>query len=266
MMSTIALRREGRSDGEIVLAVLAVCAAAWAVTADRMAGMDAGPASALGPIGWFTLTWLVMMAAMMLPAVAPMVVVYGRRARSRSALVAFTVGYLAAWLLAGLLAYAAIDSVRAAGPGFLRWDDGGRFVCAAVIAGAGAYQLCRPKRAFLRRCCDRVAFVDQHSRPGVPGALRIGVEHGRDCVGASWALMAALFAIGVMSLPWMVVLAVLIAAERLLPRATRPAIAVVFVVLAIGVALVPTRVPALTVPQATPPTPMEMADLSEGTR
>jgi predicted metal-binding membrane protein len=257
-MSTIALRPESRSDGGIVLAVLAVCAAAWAVTADRMAGMDAGPASALGAIDWFTLTWLVMMAAMMVPAVAPMVVVYGRRVRSRLALVAFAVGYLAAWLLAGLLAYAAIDGVRAAGLGFLSWDDGGRFVCAAAIAGAGAYQLSTPKRAFLRRCCDRVSFVDQHLRPGVPGALRMGVEHGRDCVGASWVLMAALFALGVMSLPWMVFLAVLIAAERLWPRAARAAVAVVFVVVAIGVALVPTSVPALTVPQTTPPTPMQM--------
>jgi predicted metal-binding membrane protein len=68
--------------------------------------------------------------------------------------------------------------------------------------------------------------------------------------------MAALFALGVMSLPWTIFLAVLIAAERLLPLATRVAIAIVFVVLAIGVALVPTRVPALTVPQATPPMQM----------
>jgi predicted metal-binding membrane protein len=70
--------------------------------------------------------------------------------------------------------------------------------------------------------------------------------------------MAALFAIGVMSLPWMGFVAVLIAAERLWSRAARAAIAVGFVVLAIGVALVPTSVPALTVPQATPPTPMQM--------
>ncbi len=257
-MSAIALRREGRSDGTIVLAVLALCAGAWAVTADRMAGMDAGPASALGEIGWFMLSWLVMMAAMMLPAVAPMIVVYGRRVRSPSALVAFAIGYLAAWLLAGLLAYAAIDSVRAAELGFLSWDGGGRFVAAAVIAAAGAYQLSRLKQVFLRRCCDRVAFFDRHLRPGVRGALRMGVEHGRDCVGASWALMAALFALGVMSVAWMVFLAVLIAAERLLPGATRKTIAVVFVVLAIGVALVPTRVPALTVPQATPPMQMQM--------
>ena len=145
-----------------------------------------------------------------------------------------------------------IDGVRAAGLGFLSWDDGGRFVAAAVIAGAAVYQLSRFKRAFLRRCCDRVTFVDGHVRSGVPAALHKGVEHGRDCVGASWALMAALFALGVMSLPWMVFLAVLIAAERLRPRATRAVIAVVFVVLAIGVAVVPTRVPALTVPQATP--------------
>ena len=114
------------------------------------------------------------------------------------------------------------------------------------------------KQVFLRRCCDRVSFLEQHARPGVSRALRTGAEHGRDCIGASWALMAALFALGVMNLAWMVFLTVLIAAERLLPRATRPVIAVVFAVLSIGVAVVPTRVPALTVPKATPSTPMRM--------
>lgn len=87
-MSTLALGRQDRSDGGIVLGVIAVCAVAWGLAANRMAGMDAGPTSELGGIGWFMLTW-VMMAAMMLPAVAPMIVVYGRRARGRSALVAF---------------------------------------------------------------------------------------------------------------------------------------------------------------------------------
>lgn len=258
MMSTITLRRDGRSDGRIAFVLVAVCAGAWTVTANRMAGMDEGPTSALGGVGWFALTWLVMMAAMMLPALAPMVVAYGRRVGSASALVAFATGYLATWLLAGLLAYAAIDSVRAAGLGFLSWGTGGRFLSAAVIAGAGVYQLSRLKQEFLRRCCDRVVFFDQHLRPGAPSAVGMGVEHGLDCVGASCALMASLFALGLMSLPWMVFLAVLIGAERLLPRAARTTIAVVFVVLAIGVALVPTRVPALTVPQAAPPKTMQM--------
>jgi predicted metal-binding membrane protein len=258
MMSTMAVGRAGRRDVRLVLAMLAVTAAAWALTADRMAGMDAGPTAELGGIGWFALTWLLMMAAMMLPALTPMVVTYSRRAGSPVARVTFAAGYLAAWLAAGFVAYAAIQAVRAGGLGFLSWHEAGRFVGAAVLAGAALYQLSSPKRSFLRRCCERATFVDQRFRPGAPGALRMGIEHGGDCVGSSWALMAALFALGVMSLPWMAFVALLIATERLLPRTTRAAVAVVFVVLATGVALVPDRVPGLTVPEATSSSQMQM--------
>jgi predicted metal-binding membrane protein len=127
-----------------------------------------------------------------------------------------------------------------------------------VIAGAGVYQLSKPKRAFLRRCCERSTFVDEHFRPGAPGALRMGVEHGGHCVGSSWALMSALFALGVMSVTWMALVAVLIAAERVLPRATRMAVVLVFATLGIGVALVPGRMPGLTVPETQSMSQMQM--------
>src|SRR4051794_7603240 len=257
-MTTFALRRSGRSDARLVAAMVAGTAAAWALTVDQMDGMDSGPASALGGIGWFTLTWLLMMAAMMLPALTPMAVAYNRRARSRVSTAGFAAGYLAAWVAAGFVAYAAIETVRAAELGFLSWNEAGRFVAAAVIAGAGLYQLTTPKRLFLRRCCERTRFVDEHFRPGTAGAVRTGMEHGADCVGASWALMAALFALGVMSLTWMALVAVLIAAERLLPRGTRLAVGVVFVALATAVALVPERVPGLTVPGTTSSSQMQM--------
>jgi predicted metal-binding membrane protein len=257
-MTTMALRRAGRSEGRLVVAMLALTAAAWALTAERMAGMDAGPASELGDVAWFTVTWLLMMAAMMLPALTPMAVAYSRRAGSPAATAAFSAGYLAAWLAAGFVAYAAIETVRAFELDFLSWDEAGRFVAAAVIAGAGVYQLSKPKRAFLRRCCERSAFVDEHFRPGAPGALRMGVEHGGYCVGSSWALMSALFALGVMSLTWMALVAVVIAAERMLPRATRTAVVLVFAMLGIGVALVPGRMPGLTVPGTKSMSQMQM--------
>jgi predicted metal-binding membrane protein len=240
-----------RPDLRIASAALALAAGAWALTARRMAGMDAGPTGNLGGAGWFAVTWLVMMAAMMLPALTPMVVAYRRRGASAGAAVGFGAGYLAAWLAAGLVGYGAIEAVRSLDLGFLAWNDGGRYVAAAVIAGAGVYQLSAPKDAFLRRCCDRRTFVQEHWRPGHLGALRTGLEHGRDCVGSSWALMAAVFALGVMSLTWMAVVAGLIAAERLLPRTTRPTVALVFLVLGIGVALAPGQVPGLNVPGAT---------------
>src|SRR5690242_4907667 len=175
-MTTVALRPAGRGAGRLVVAMLALTAAAWALTAERMAGMDAGPASELGDVGWFTVTWLLMMAAMMLPALTPMVVAYSRRATSRFASAAFSAGYLAAWLAAGFVAYVAIQTVRGFDLDFLSWNEAGRFVAAAVVAGAGLYQLSKPKRAFLRRCCERSTFVDEHFRRGAPGALRTGIE------------------------------------------------------------------------------------------
>src|SRR3954465_7459231 len=100
-MTAAVVRRAGRGDPQLVVAILAATAAAWALTANRMAGMDAGPSAELGGLGWFALTWLLMMAAMMLPALTPMVVAFSQRAESRAATAAFAAGYLATWLAAG---------------------------------------------------------------------------------------------------------------------------------------------------------------------
>ena len=82
-MTVTALRRPGPVELCLAALVLALAAAAWLVTVNRMAGMDAGPGAALGGVGWFAVSWLVMMAAMMLPAMVPMVVAYGRRATDK---------------------------------------------------------------------------------------------------------------------------------------------------------------------------------------
>jgi len=179
-----------------------------------------------------------------------MVVAFGRRAARPAATAVFGAGYLAVWLAAGLIGYAAIEAVRSLELGFLVWDEAGRYVAAGVIAGAGLYQLTAPKEACLRRCRDRLTFLHERWRPGRLGALRMGTEHGGYCVGCSWALMAALFALGAMSLTWMVVVAVLIAAERLLPRTARLGVALVLVALGTFVAVAPGEVPALTVPNS----------------
>jgi predicted metal-binding membrane protein len=256
-VTTIAPARPRRADVRPVVGALVLAAGAWALTANRMTGMDAGPGTELGGLGWFAVTWLVMMAAMMLPALTPMVVAYNRRARSATGSVAFAAGYLAAWLAAGLVAFGVFESVRALDLGFLAWDDGGRYVAAGVVIAAGLYQLTARKGSFLRRCRERRTFVARHWHAGPLGALRMGLAHGADCVGASWALMAALFALGVMSLTWMAVVAALIAAERLLPETTRWAVALVLVALGAAVAATPGDVPGLTVP-GTPQMHMQM--------
>jgi predicted metal-binding membrane protein len=245
---TAPIRSAARSERGLVVILLALAAAAWALTAARMDGMDAGPGSPLGGLGWFAVSWLVMTAAMMLPAVAPMLAAYDRRAMRPDATADFAAGYLLAWLAAGLVGYAAVEAVRSLGPGFLAWSEAGRYVAAAVIGGAGLYQLTAAKDACLRRCRERATFVREQWRPGSLGALRMGVQHGGYCIGCSWALMAALFALGAMSLTWMALVSLLITAERLLPRPTRLGVALVLVALAAGVALAPGDVPALTIP------------------
>ena len=185
-MSTAALRRTpppGRlADARVVVLLLALAGAAWALTDRRMGGMDAGPGSELGGLGWFAVTWALMMAAMMLPAVAPTVAAYRRRAAEPGATPAFAAGYLVAWLAAGLLAYALVEGIRSLELGFLAWHEAGRYVAGGVILGGALYQLTGPKDACLRRCRDPRAFLDDHWRPGRVGALRMGAEHGRFCV------------------------------------------------------------------------------------
>src|SRR6476620_10941139 len=142
------------------LILIVVAAACWVVTANRMAGMDMGPATELGGIGWFAGVWVTMMAAMMLPSLVPMAQAAAGPRRSTASAVSFSAGYLLAWLAAGLCAYALIEGVRGLDLGFLAWNEGGRYLAGAVIAVAALYELTPVKDAFLRRCRD-VGSVDR---------------------------------------------------------------------------------------------------------
>jgi predicted metal-binding membrane protein len=242
------------------LFLLGAAAVAWVVTVDRMQGMDAGPGTDLGSFGWFAGVWAVMMAAMMLPSLIPMAGAYADRARSGSAVVTpqslllttlFTAGYLLAWILVGLVAWIAFDVVRSLDLSFLGWDSGGRYVAGGVIAGAALYEFTPLKKTCLRHCRDRELLAADW-REGAAGALRMGLDQGAYCVGSSWALMAALFALGVMSITWMVVIAALILIEKVLPWRERAeaVTVVVLLALAVGVAFFPGQVPGLTRPDS----------------
>jgi predicted metal-binding membrane protein len=224
-----------------------------------MSGMDAGPGSPLGTFGFFITTWVVMMAAMMFPSVSPMVNMYvniqrGRRRRSMSAPVGatacFVAGYLIVWSTAGALAYAAAKVASHLGGSWVGWDHGGRWVAGSIILLAAGYELTPLKRVCLSHCRSPVSFILESWRGGRTGALQMGLRHGAWCLGCCWALMAALFALGVMSLAWMSVIGALIAIEKLLPsRRVGVAITtIVLLVLAMGVAFVPEHVPGLTLP------------------
>jgi len=91
-------RHRGPAQARVVVLLIALAVAAWVLTDRRMSGMDAGPGTELGGVGWFAVSWALMMAAMMLPEVAPMVAADRRRAAGAGASAAFAAGYLAAWL------------------------------------------------------------------------------------------------------------------------------------------------------------------------
>src|SRR5215210_2360176 len=97
-MTAVARHPWRLGDSGRVSLLLGIAAATWALSVERMAGMDAGPGTELGDLGWFAVTWLMMMAAMMLPAATPTVAAYGRRPASVGATAVFAGGYLAAWL------------------------------------------------------------------------------------------------------------------------------------------------------------------------
>ena len=234
-----------RSRTTIVLA--AGAAAAWAVMVDRMRGMDDGPGTDLGGLGWYLGIWVTMTAAMMLPSAAPAARHVARRGAPT---VLFTVGYLAVWTGYGLLAYGIFRLVTSVDAGWLAWNRSGPLAAGCAIAAAGLYELTRLKRMSLRRC-----------RSALHGnALQSGLTHGFACVGCSGALMAVLFVLGAMSLVWMAVIAVVIFAEKVLPRGPRlaPAFAVALVVLGTWVAVSPASVPGLTEPAGSPS--MEMGN------
>ena len=242
----------------LIALLVAGAAIAWGVTSDRMEGMDAGAGTELGGLGWFLGIWVVMMAAMMFPAIWPMVVVYARiqsgrqerDAATAGAVPLFVAGYLVAWSAAGLLGYAIFELVRSADLEVLAWDEAGRYLAAGVILGAAIYQLTPLKDVCLAKCRNPLMFFMESWRPGRSGALMMGVEHGAGCVGCCWALMAALFALGVMSIGWMALIAAFIALEKLLPwrAVAQGTVTVALLVLAIAVAAAPEDVPGLTVP------------------
>ncbi len=218
--------------------------------------MNMGPGTDPGALGFYIVTWVVMMTAMMLPSVVPMVTGYSRleravRGRGRVGSIAvFVAGYLLVWTVFGLVAYGVFEAIRHLSVGWLLWDRGGRWVAGAVLLAGAAYQLSPAKHACLRHCRATIPFLTREWRDGRRGALLMGILHGAWCSGCCWALMGALFALGVMSLTWMALVAAAVAAEKLLPwqRGTADTVAVLLAALGIGVAVMPTHVPALTIP------------------
>lgn len=224
-------------DTIVALGAIAVTSAlAWWWLATSHAGMGAGGSmepmpsmDAMGSQSWspaygFTvfLMWTIMMAAMMLPSAAPMIMLHARTAKDeKRATVAFAAAYLAVWTGFSALATAAQWLLSEVGWLNDAMQLQSRALSAALLAGAGLYQLTPIKQMCLSHCRSPLSFLLHHWRPGISGAIRMGLSHGAYCVGCCWFIMALLFVGGVMNLAWIATLAGFVMVERLLPFGDR---------------------------------------------
>jgi predicted metal-binding membrane protein len=174
--------------------------------------------------------------------------------RSRLRPVAFTAGYLLAWAGAGLVAFVVGLAATGAGGDALAWEHAGRPVAGATLIAAAVYELTPLKDVCLGKCRSPLGFLLGAWRDGWRGALLMGARHGAWCLGCCWALMAALFALGVMSIFWMASVAGLIALEKTLPwrRVATWSTAAVLLGLGLLTLLAPDALPGLTHPGAGP--------------
>jgi len=240
----------------LVALLFAVAALGWWWTGDQMRGMDNGPWTGLGSFGWFLGVWVVMMAAMMFPSVSPTVALYSRMTKQRSPLspLLFASGYLLTWAAAGVVAFAIGAALNSIADGVFAWDRAGRWTAGGTLVVAAVYELTPLKDVCLGKCRSPLGFLLGSWRDGPSGALRMGAKNGAWCVGCCWALMAALFALGIMSVVWMAVIAGLIAFEKTVPwrRVASYGTAAVLLALGLLVLTVPRSIPGLTTPNDAP--------------
>jgi predicted metal-binding membrane protein len=174
--------------------------------------------------GMFAGMWLAMMVAMMLPSSLPMVLLYRRAIRFRgdahpAALTwAMSAAYFVVWTLFGVLAYAAGVLIAEAAMRSSAVSRSVPIAAGAALILAGVYQLTSWKSACLTHCRNPLELVAKHLHRGWRGAIRLGLHHGLYCIGCCWALMLMQLVMGVMNLGAMVVIASVIALEKLTRR------------------------------------------------
>jgi len=218
--------------------LLLLAAVAWLVLIGVARQMQAMTGAAGLGIAAFVGMWTLMMAAMMLPSVAPVASMYQRSIQTRRTLrlTGFSVGYLGVWAAAGVAAY--LLTIAAAG---LVDGHPGRAVAVAVgvFAACGVYQLTPLKSRCLRHCRSPLSLLLRYGNyRGAWRDVRVGAHHGGYCLGCCWMLMALFVVVGVMHLPAMVVLAVVVLTEKLWVRGEMIARVVGVVALLLAVAVI----------------------------
>ncbi len=230
-------------------ALLILSVAAW-ISTWRAAGamsMGASDASLASQAAGYTLRWGVMMTAMMLPSAAPMILLYrtvatGLSGSDERAIPSplFAAVYLGVWTIIGLVVFAASIAIERVAAGSAAAQRAFPYAVAGVIAMAALYQLSALKIACLKQCESPLTFLMARWRSSYRATLGLAVRHALYCLGCCWGLMLILVAAGAMSLPWVLLISLLVFAEKALPGGQRTA-AVIGALLALLAAAVVVR-------------------------
>ena len=168
--------------------------------------------------------WAVMMVGMMLPAAAPTILLFSALERKRAPqervggrTASFVTGYFVIWSIFSIGAAAAQTALSHAGLVDMQMAATSTLLGGAIFVAAGLYEFTPLKNRCLTHCRSPLEWLPRHMRPGLIGALRMGIEHGAYCVGCCWVLMLLLFVGGVMNLVWVAVIAVIVLVQKLLP-------------------------------------------------
>ena len=217
----------------VISAIVAVVVLAWGyllvgagMSMHEMSGipMPRHQSWTPGYVAVVLLMWAVMMAAMMLPSAAPMILLFGTIARRRQTAGnapadagVFGIGYVAVWAAFSLIAVAlqfGLDQAALLSP---MMNTTSRALAGAVLIGAGVYQWTPFKQACLRRCRSPLDFLMTEWREGRRGAFVMGLRHGGYCLGCCWVLMLLLFVGGIMNIGWIAGIAMFVLVEKLAP-------------------------------------------------
>ena len=246
-------------------ALIVVAAIAWTAVVQQASSMPMttpGTSPGVKDGVAFTLQWGVMMAAMMLPSALPMILLYRLVAKRGNVndraipSVVFAGIYVLMWTLSGAVVYGLYVGTSAIAVRSPAFNTATPYMIAAMLAGAGVYQFTAAKQACLRYCESPLAFLMSRWRNGYRATFRIAVQHAAYCIGCCWALMLVLVAAGSMSISWVLAIAVIVFAEKTLPRGWQTAriVGVVLILLAAAI----TARPSLAERLGPPAHPMVM--------
>jgi predicted metal-binding membrane protein len=219
----------------VALGLLALTGLAWAYLVHSASVMPGRPGMAMampvaapwsiGQVAGLALMWVVMMIAMMLPSVAPVILLFASVSRRRkmqgvpaTPVSVFTLGYLLAWTGYAVLAAFTQSALHSTAVLSATMASRSPLLGGGLLLLAGLYQWLPVKEACLSHCRSPLGFFSSEWREGVSGALVMGFRHGSYCVGCCWALMGLLFVAGVMNLFWVVVIAGFVLAEKVVPH------------------------------------------------